>query len=220
MLPTRSKLMPPSLTVGLTLLFYYARRRRRPHIRKIDKGMGLYIHSKRWLQQQRALARSLYLLNHTYIQVDGIVYQQVSGLSQGSVAAPFLADFTLFMLDLKFRELNPDVWHGRYLDDIILVIPSTLDPDTILHSIQSLYQKEKQLLSVQHAGTEGYSAWLGFEIKPTGEFRVHIKPTWVNLFSPLYDAISPRLHFGYLITKLRLLTLITRLRSHWLFHRV
>ncbi|KAI6659552.1 hypothetical protein LOD99_14475 [Oopsacas minuta] len=344
-LPTRSKLLPPSLTVGLTQLFYYARRRRGPHIRKTDKGMGLCIHSKQWLQQQRGLvindpskyqvvtnpssydkinaskiymmpkihknripvpgrilvqgfsyleasakfisffgysflkelttlfrfheihaeyeyvgldqasrtidsmlqyygkppslveldvegcypsikhnmvhrtfkyffeyvpaqllpvymnvwARSLYLLEHTYVQVNKIVYKQVSGLSQGSAAAPFLADFTLFMLDLEFRKRHPDVWHGRYLDDILVIIPPTHDTNIVINSLQESYKREGQLITIQHAGTDNYAAWLGFEINHTGQYRVHIKPTWVNLFSPLYDAISPRLHFGYLI---------------------
>ena len=45
-------------------------------------------------------ARALYLLEHTFIQVEGTVYQQTSGLSQGSAAAPFLADFTLMNLHI------------------------------------------------------------------------------------------------------------------------
>ena len=343
-LPTRSKLLPPSLTVAFTQLFYLARRRKGPHVRKTDKGMGLALQSKQWLKTERAKvindtskyipianpnqytqlnasriylmqkihkgkipvpgrilvqgfsyleasakfisffgytvlkelttpikfheiraeyeykgldmalnqiqeynevsgqptlieldvegcypsikhemvnqaflfffeyvpahlmkvyinvwARSLYLLNHTYIQVEGQVYQQVSGLSQGSAAAPFLADFTLFMLDLQYRSAFPYIWHGRFLDDILLIIPAGEDPQVHLLALQHLYSSNKQLITVQHSGTDGFAAWLGFEIHPSGDFRVFVKPTWVNLFSPLYDAISPRLHIGYLI---------------------
>ena len=344
-LPSRSKLLPSPLSVGLTKLFYYARKRKGPHIRKTDKGMGLGIQSKAWFHAQRSLvlndatkylrvpepnlyvrknaskiymmakihkqrtptpgrilvqgfswleasakfisfygytilkqlttpiafhkiraeyeykgldmalneiceincacgepptlveldveacypsikhdtvnrafmyffqfvpanyltvyinvwARSLYLLNHTYIQVNGIVYQQKSGLSQGSAAAPFLADFSLFMLDLKFRALFPFTWHGRYLDDILLVIPPGEDVAAITCTLQSLFADEQQEISIQTAGSDGWAAWLGFEIHPLGRHRVYVKPTWTNLFSPLYDAISPRLHIGYLL---------------------
>ena len=52
-LPTRSKLLPPSLTIGFTQLFYLSRRRRGPHIRKTDKGMGLGFMSKKWLRTER-----------------------------------------------------------------------------------------------------------------------------------------------------------------------
>ena len=144
-------------------------------------------------------ARALYLLDHAYIQVDGILYKQTQGLAQGSAAAPFLADFTLFRFDLEFRAFNPRVWHGRYLDDILLAIPCYVSVGDTIRSIKQIFAKGNQLLTVQTAGRDGYSAWLGFEIKPNCQYRVHIKPTWVNLFSPLYDSISPRLHFGYLI---------------------
>ena len=144
-------------------------------------------------------ARALYLLEHTFIQVEGTVYQQTSGLSQGSAAAPFLADFTLLMLDIQFRAAFPYIWHGRYLDDILLVIPEGEDPLVHMYALQSLYQANQQYITQQHAGRDGFAAWLGFEIHPCGDFRVYVKPTWVNLFSPLYDSISPRLHVGYLI---------------------
>ena len=126
-------------------------------------------------------ARALYLLNHTYIQVNGIVYQQKSGLSQGSAAAPFLADFTLFMIDLKFRAKYPFVWHGQYLDDILLIIPPDENTDLITADLQELFSNEQQEITIQHAGSDGYAAWLGFEIHPTGRHRVYVKPTWTNL---------------------------------------
>ena len=144
-------------------------------------------------------ARAINLLDHAYIQVDGILYKQTKGLAQGSAAAPFLADFTLFKFDLEFRAFNNKIWHGRYLDDILLAIPHYISVTDTLQSLTSIFAKGNQHLSVQTAGRDGYSAWLGFEIKPTCHYRVHIKQTWVNLFSPLYDSISPRLHFGYLI---------------------
>ena len=53
-LPTRIKLMPSTLTLGLTKLFYFSRRKRGPHIRKTDKGMGLALQSKQWLRTERA----------------------------------------------------------------------------------------------------------------------------------------------------------------------
>ena len=102
------------------------------------------------------------------------------------------------MLDLQYRQAFPYIWHGRYLDDILLVIPAGEDPQIHILALQQLYLTNKQLITVQHAGSDGFAAWLEFEIQPTG-VRVYVKPTWVNLFSPLYDAISPRLHIRYLI---------------------
>ena len=52
-LPSRSKLIPISLTIGLTQLFYLARRRQGPHIRKTDKGIGLGLQTKKWLKTER-----------------------------------------------------------------------------------------------------------------------------------------------------------------------
>ena len=103
------------------------------------------------------------------------------------------------MLDIQFRAAFPYIWHGRYLDDILLVIPEGEDPLVHMYALQSLYQANQQYITQQHAGRDGFAAWLGFEIQPCGDFRVYVKPTWVNLFSPLYDSISPRLHVGYLI---------------------
>ena len=122
------------------------------------------------------------------------------GLAQGSAAAPFLADFTLYMLDLQYHAAFPYTWHGRYLDDILLMIPANEEPEVHVLALQQLYRSNNQLITVQHAGTEGFVAWLGFEIHPEGHHRVYVKPTWVNLFSPLYDSISPRLHIGYLLS--------------------
>ena len=53
-LPTLSKLMPSTLKLGLTKLFDFSRRKRGPHIRKTDKGMGLALQSKQWLRTERA----------------------------------------------------------------------------------------------------------------------------------------------------------------------
>ena len=53
-LPTRSKLIPSTLTIGLTQLFYRGRHRRGPHIRKTDKAMELAIFSKKWFFTERA----------------------------------------------------------------------------------------------------------------------------------------------------------------------
>ena len=82
-------------------------------------------------------ARAIYLLDHAYIQVDGILYKQTKGLAQGSAAAPFLADFTLFKFDLEFRAFNNKIWHGRYLDDILLAIPHYI---SVMDTLQSLIQ--------------------------------------------------------------------------------
>ena len=145
-------------------------------------------------------ARAIFLLDHAFIQVEKHVYKQVGGLSQGSAAAPFLADFSLFMLDLKFRERVPrTVWHGRYLDDILLVVPDQEDNEAVITVLKETFAEGRQKLDIMHAGRDRYAAWLGFEINPEGLYRVHFKTTWVNLFSPFYDSISPRLHIGHLL---------------------
>ena len=45
--------MSTSLTVGMTKLFYMARRKRGPHIRLSDKGMGLTYFPKSWMFARR-----------------------------------------------------------------------------------------------------------------------------------------------------------------------
>ena len=62
-IPAKSKLLPATLSIGLTKLFYFARKRLGPHIRKTDKGMGLGLQSKLWLQQQRVLVLNQWFSN-------------------------------------------------------------------------------------------------------------------------------------------------------------
>ena len=54
-IPSRSKEIPAMLSFALTRLYYYARKKKGPHIRKTVKNMSLGIHSKKWMQQQRNL---------------------------------------------------------------------------------------------------------------------------------------------------------------------
>ena len=73
------------------------------------------------------------------------------------------------MLDIQFRGAFPYIWHGRYLDDILLVIPAEEGPQVHMYALQTLYQSHDQLITQQFAGTEGFAAWLGFEIHPCGD---------------------------------------------------
>ena len=52
-LPSRSRLIPPSLSYLMTRLFYLSRNKRGPYFRKTDKGMGLGVFSKSWFKAER-----------------------------------------------------------------------------------------------------------------------------------------------------------------------
>ena len=88
-------------------------------------------------------ARTLYLLDHTYIQVDGVVYQQKSGLSQGSAATPFLADFSLFMIDSSTvpNSLTPGMVVTLtiflllfHLTKMSIILPPSLNNSSLMNS--------------------------------------------------------------------------------------
>ena len=121
------------------------------------------------------------------------------------------------MVDIRIRQRFPYIWIGRYLDDILVAVPSTENNSLVIDGIQEIYKQEKQVISIPHAGQGGFAAWLGFEIHPSGKYRIYMKQTWVNLFSPLYDSISPRIHIGYLIIMAIRFTIFTSKYTYFLY---
>ena len=93
----------------------------------------------------------------------------------------FSRGLLLFFVDLHFCATNPDVWPGWCLDDFLLVVPAHIDADYTVANLQSIYANNQQLITIQHAGPDGFAAWLCFEIHPSGqtEFTSSL-PRWTS----------------------------------------
>ena len=89
-------------------------------------------------------------MENIYVQFDGMVYQQIVGISMGTNCAPLIADLFLycweryFMSNLqkskRFDLIDKFNDTSRYLDDIF-----TIDNPAFAEHIPDIYQRELQL---------------------------------------------------------------------------
>ena len=134
-LPTGSKLIPSTLAIGLTQLFYRGRNRRGPQIRKTDKGMGLAIFSKKCIFTERAkslLDPTKYLVHTTpttYHKCNGSRIYMMPKIHKGKIPVPgriLVKGFSyLEALNLLSISATPSLRNCQHLSHSMNVVPST-----------------------------------------------------------------------------------------------
>ena len=109
-----------------------------------------------------------FCMENIYLQFDGMIYQQMAGISMGTNFAPLIADLFLYCYERKFisnlqKSKRFDLIDkfndiSRYLDDIHVFI---IDNTVFAEHIPDIYPREFQLNEAKNFG-QGH-IFLGFK---------------------------------------------------------
>jgi hypothetical protein len=69
----------------------------------------------------------LIILNYNYFKYEEDFYKQLDGMAMGVICGPTLANLYLYILEIKWLNLNKPLVYLRFIDDIFLVIKDKLD---------------------------------------------------------------------------------------------
>ena len=137
-------------------------------------------------------------------------YIQHSGLAMGSPLSPVAACLYMEWLEKhRFQDImGPNVLWMRYVDDVLLVVPQTMDLNEKLNELNSVDPKIQFTMEKENQGTIPF---LDTEIVRCGnqvKFKVYRKPTnredYVHFYSGHSDRVKRGVVLGFFLRALRI----------------
>lgn len=144
------------------------------------------------------LALFKFVIDVNYVEFDGAILKQTSGIPTGSNCSVELANLWLSYEERVVLAEFPSLFYTRYIDDIFAILPVDFDFSGFSQSFNSLHPRLKLEFSTPSTQVEFLDLVISVDDQHHLRFQVHQKSLNKYLYIPKFSFHSPHLFKGFI----------------------